>query len=154
MNYSKFKKLVLTRDGGLCVLGLRGCTHVAVDVDHRAGRGMGGAKALDSPENGIAACRPCNDAKEHADVFERGRLLYRGIRVERAIVSELTLDRARNTAVRYPDGSWWLLDPDGSRRQLSEVVALETNSVYVPHWHEALYRWAGFAPREEAMNGS
>lgn len=49
---------VLARDGGLCRLGLTGCTRVADQVDHIVPLSEGGARLELS--NLRAACRHCN----------------------------------------------------------------------------------------------
>lgn len=113
----KVKRLVLERDGYRCVLQLDWCQIVAVDADHRANRGNGGARSLDKPSNLIAACRRCNGAKEEVTKEVRDKLIKRGVRVESHSTHAKTAVRALETPVTYPDGTKWLLDDAGGKER-------------------------------------
>ena len=114
-------EVVLARDHGQCVIAGPGCLGAASVADHRANRGMGGAKALDVPVNLIAACGLCNGAKENAKGTDLEVLRNRGVRVLRAATVAATLDRCAISPVMYPDGSWWLLDHAGGREEANVV---------------------------------
>jgi len=78
---------------------------------------MGGSKALDVPENLIAACSFCNSAKETAYQMELNGLIASGLRIHRAATVQATLQRCRETPVQALDGEWWYLLPDGTRKE-------------------------------------
>lgn len=108
--------LVLARDNYRCVLALPGCLGEATICDHRANRGAGGSKVLDSPSCLIAACALCNGAKEDAHGAVLAELRVRGVRVLKAGTNHATAARCRVTPVLYPDGIMrWLIE-DGSLR--------------------------------------
>jgi len=100
---------VLVRDNHRCVIAGPHCTRVATIADHRANRGSGGSKALNIPENLIAACPICNGLKEDADVPYRAELVARGIRVQKRATNAQTAERCVNIPVQYADG-WYRLE--------------------------------------------
>ncbi|HWU47801.1 MAG TPA: hypothetical protein VN133_13675 [Humibacter sp.] len=103
------KRKIITRDGGVCMLALEGCTGRGETADHRANRGQGGSPILDDGANLVSACVPCNGKKED-DWSVREELIARGVRVEKAATNQRTLDRARQTPVTDPLGrKWWLI---------------------------------------------
>jgi len=108
---------VLERDGGLCVLRLQGCLGDASCADHRRARGSGGAKSLDGMSNLIAACGICNGEKENTSGELRDLLVARGVIVEAGRTHAHEAQKARETAVWYPDGRVFMLDDSGGRRE-------------------------------------
>ena len=104
----KTKNIVLTRDGGRCVIQCPNCLGVATVADHRANRGSGGSSLLDSPECLIAACWACNGWKEDCVGEDREDLIRCGIRVLKAATNALTYLRCLETPVLYPDGLFML----------------------------------------------
>ena len=116
-------KQVLDRDEHECVLGLPGCLRTATVADHRANRGMGGSRALDAPQNLVAACWPCNGRKEDSSGEERAILIERGLIVLHDSSTSKTLHRALQTHVVDWRGRFWFLLPDGSRQ-----------GCYAPEW--------------------
>lgn len=106
---------VIARDGDRCVIAGPHCLGDALYADHRANRGNGGSKVLDSITNLIAACALCNGGKEDADGEYRADLIARGVRIEKDSTNAKTVERARTTPVTFPDGSRWLLLDDGTR---------------------------------------
>lgn len=119
---------VLERDQGFCLLTGPFCLGEATVADHRVNRGMGGSKALNTPENLIAACTVCNGWKETAYALELNGLIASGLRIHRASTVQATLQRCRETPVQGLDGQWWYLAPDGTRKEavLSENPKHET----------------------------
>ncbi|MBN6777407.1 HNH endonuclease [Pseudoclavibacter alba] len=111
--------LVLERDGRECVLDRPGCWRAATIADHRANRGMGGSRQLDSVANLIAACPSCNGLKEDATGGVLEQLIEYGHRVRHAATSQATLRAAQLTPVRYPDGRFYWLTADGRRVEVS-----------------------------------
>lgn len=111
---------VIERDEGWCLLTGPHCLGEATVADHRANRGMGGAKGLDVPENLVAACTVCNGWKETAHSLELIELKRRGLRVLRAATVKETLSRCRNIPVIDLQGRWWFLLPDGGRELITD----------------------------------
>lgn len=107
--------LVLNRDGHRCVINAPGCVIVASCADHRVGRGAGGNKLLNLPEVLVAACRPCNSAKED-DADVAADCEARGIKIRRSQSSRKDIARCLKTAVVYPSGVRYLLLADGTRK--------------------------------------
>ena len=116
-------KQVLERDEFECMLGLPGCLRTASCADHRANRGMGGSKALNAPQNLVAACWYCNGRKEDSSGAERAALIERGLIVLHDSSTSKTLERARQARVIDWRGRVWFLLPDGSRQ-----------GCYAPDW--------------------
>lgn len=118
----KLVAAVLERDGGLCVLRLAGCMGEASCADHRRSRGSGGAKhgVLDQMSNLIAACGPCNGAKEDSHGETRALLEARGVIVTAGRTHAHEAQKAREKAVWYPDGRVFYLNDDGTRDQISD----------------------------------
>jgi len=114
----KIVEQVLDRDNHECVIAGPNCTHEATVADHRANRGAGGSKVLDSPECLVAACGIDNGAKEDADESTRADLVRRGVRVPKASTNAATRRRCAVTAVAYPDGTVWFLLPTGGRERV------------------------------------
>ena len=100
----KLVQQVLTRDGGFCLLALPGCLGEATVADHRANRGAGGSKVLNDPRALIAACGPCNGAKEDSTGQLRLNLAERGLIVPKAATNQQTLTRCAHTPVERLDG--------------------------------------------------
>ena len=113
---------VIERDNGFCLLAGPFCVGEATVADHRANRGMGGSKVLNSPENLIAACSPCNGWKETAHSIELGFLIERGLRVLRAATVAETLRRCRETPIEDLTGEQWWLTADGRRVPANTAV--------------------------------
>ena len=59
--WAKVRARVLERDGGLCA-----CGAAATEVDHVIPRSVAPQLALE-PDNCVAICRPCHQAKTAAD---------------------------------------------------------------------------------------
>lgn len=111
----KTRDLVLSRDGGLCMVQGPSCLRVAQVVHHRANRGAGGSKALDLPSNLLASCSLCNGWIEDCSGAEREELIRRGVRVLQAATNEQTAERARLTIFVDPDGVVYMLDDAGGK---------------------------------------
>lgn len=111
-------QIILARDP-VCVIAGPNCTVEATVADHRANRGSGGSSVLDAFWCLIGACRLCNGWKEDCTGADRTELERRGVRVLKASTNALTAVRARATPIEYPDGSWWVLLDDGTRREAS-----------------------------------
>lgn len=108
---------VLERDRGLCVIQLRGCQGEASCADHRRSRGHGGARSLDGMSNLIAACGPCNGAKEDSSGDIRDTLIARGVIIESGRTHAHEAQKARETPVWYPNGDVFYLDDEGGRHE-------------------------------------
>lgn len=98
------KAVIFDRDRHSCVIAVEcdGRPGTAQTVHHLENRGMGGAPWLNTVTNGIACCHLDNAwVEDHP-----------------AQAQAASWKRARGTTgpVRYPDGQWWLLSPDGTRR--------------------------------------
>lgn len=115
----KLLRLVLERDFEQCVIDAPGCLIEASTAHHRANRGMGGSKTLDSPMNLVACCGTCNGRVEDSHGEERDRYVRDGLRVRSAGTSQATLRAAQLTPVRYPDGRSFWLTADGRRVEVS-----------------------------------
>jgi len=118
----KTKNIVLTRDGGRCVIQGPTCTGTATVPDHRANRGHGGSSLLDSPECLVAVCVLCNGWKEDCVGEAREELIFRGIRVEKPATNALAYLRCLETPVLYPDG-WHVLSGDERLPMSADEVA-------------------------------
>jgi 5-methylcytosine-specific restriction endonuclease McrA len=116
------KAAVITRDGGLCVLALPGCTGEAQTTDHRANRGAGGSRVLNDPVNLVGACVLCNGAKATASGEAREELIRRGITVIPAATHAKTLERARDLPVEYPDGLTYKLIDEHTRELVTTPI--------------------------------
>lgn len=115
------KELVYQRDGNRCVINGPRCTSVATCTDHRAGRGAGGSRELNTAACLVAACQLCNGFKEDAIGYHRQALEDRGLRVLKAATNALTAARCRETTVLYPDGVRYRLTDDGKRTPVQET---------------------------------
>jgi 5-methylcytosine-specific restriction endonuclease McrA len=109
------KEFVLDRDERVCVLRSAHCSYVATDCDHRVGRGAGGNKRLDVPQNLVACCRKCNSHKEDNADFGAD-CVARGIKIRRSQSTQIDLERCLSTPVIFPDGTSWFLTPWGRQR--------------------------------------
>lgn len=105
----------------VCIINLPGCSGRAETLDHRANRGSGGSKVLNSAYCLIGACKWCNGAKENATGDVLAELKRRGVRVEKAATNMATAVRCHSTPVEYPDGVLRRLTTDG-------------RAVVVVHW--------------------
>lgn len=98
------------RDGG------RRCWHcweeVAVGVQHRAAKGMGGYVAAERLSNGLILCNLLNSAAE-ADQDAAEMCLAYGWKVSKWD------DPATVPALEVATGYWWLLDDIGGRRRVA-----------------------------------
>lgn len=56
--YRKFREFILLRDNNTCVYC--GASNISLQLDHVVPKSKGGA---DTPENLVAACKPCNTSK-------------------------------------------------------------------------------------------
>ena len=102
--------LVIARDGGSCVpqITCRGLWVPRLVFGHRVNRAMGGSRLpwINLPSNAVACCDTCNHALEddaRPDWYAAGWKVRHGV------------THPRDVPVRYPDGSWWLLDDNGGR---------------------------------------
>lgn len=111
----KDRLAVLERDDWVCALQLPRCQWYATCFDHRSGRGHGGAKSLNRPSAGVAACGLCNGAKEDTSGDERAELERRGLIVKKGRTHAHTAEVLRLTPVEYPDGTTYWLTDDGRR---------------------------------------
>jgi len=133
---------VLARDNHRCVIAGPHCTGLATVGDHRAGRGAGGSKVLDIPENLLAVCPLCNGGKEDADGPYRAQLVARGIRVQKRATNAQTAERCVNIPVQYADG-WHYLEgvvrvPVNAHTAVELMVllgAITTGKGWVEEWH-------------------
>lgn len=103
------RALVYDRDGGACV---RCGSSVNLTIHHRVNRGMGGAREpwINQAHNLLLVCTVCNSWFE-----DNPRESYQtGWKVRRPQLPG-------EVEVRYPDGSMYLLTPDGVRK--SQVAA-------------------------------
>lgn len=102
------RALMYDRDGDRCCA----CNEVGLrDRDlipnHRVNRGMGGSTApwINDLTNLVTACRGCNNRFEDDPAYSYAM----GWKVRYGV-------NPATVPVCYGDGSWWLLDLDGSRR--------------------------------------
>ncbi|WP_350347231.1 hypothetical protein ABIQ69_11380 [Agromyces sp. G08B096] len=133
MTSTKIINRVLDRDHRMCVIRGPFCTVHATCADHRAGRGAGGSPILDDPANLIAACQLCNVWKEDATGPDREKLIHRGVRLVKRATNEATLELARIIPLRFPDGTSWRLNSDGTKHQLVAAEAQEILALYGIH---------------------
>lgn len=110
------------RDGFECLLQLHGCEGEGNVLDHRANRGMGGAPILNHPAVLILACWRCNGAKADAQAIVLLDLEERGLWVRPAATHALTLRRAIETPVEYPDGRKFYLISATERALVEDVM--------------------------------
>ena len=98
------RRLVFQRDGDECVH----CgTTVGLTIQHRAGRGMGGSKTLDGPENLIVMCALSNQRLESSAAFaDLGRTM--GWKIRRS-------EDPTTIPVRYASGDFYYLNNRGTR---------------------------------------
>lgn len=84
----------------------------ALTGHHRRNRGQGGASdpETNSIRNCLAICWPCNGRME-SNPFVAAEARDRGIK----LASWQDFDEP----VQFPDGDWWRLRADGTRRRLS-----------------------------------
>lgn len=114
------KRAVIERDGGWCIYMLPGCMGEATTTDHRANRGSGGSRELNDPVNLAAICVRCNSSKADAGSLVLLDLEERGLWVRKAATNTETLERARAMPVQYPDGEFFYLVDEHTRRHVSE----------------------------------
>ena len=127
----KLVRNVLTRDGGLCMIGLPGCTRVATAADHRANRGAGGSSILNDSRGLIGACYRCNGLKADAHGDRLEQLRRRGIYVRKLGTNEATLAVLADIPVQDTYGDWWLLRADGTRVGIVDWLAAELIATFV-----------------------
>ena len=98
------RRLVFQRDGDECVH----CgTAEGLTIQHRAGRGMGGSKTLDGPENLIVMCALSNQRLESSAAFaDLGRTM--GWNIRRS-------EDPTTIPVRYASGDFYYLNNRGTR---------------------------------------
>lgn len=98
------KAIVYDRDGGACV---RCGGRQDLTIHHRVNRGMGGAREpwINQAHNLLTACTTCNGWFEDnpRESYENGWKVRRP-------------QLPGEVEVRYPDGSLYVLTPDGVRR--------------------------------------
>lgn len=103
----KVRALILQRDGGCVICGR---THGALQIHHRAPRGMGGSKAawVNQPPNGITLCADHHRWVEanRAEAEAAGWIVRRGITLP------------ADVPVLYLTGLRWLR-PDGSTEPIT-----------------------------------
>ena len=101
---ASIRKLVFQRDGDECVH----CgTTEGLTLQHRAGRGMGGSKTLDGPENLIVMCALSNQRLESSAAFaDLGRTM--GWKIRRS-------EDPESVPVRYASGDFYYLNNRGTR---------------------------------------
>ena len=109
---------VKERDGGFCLLALPGCLGEGGVADHRANRGMGGAKVLDHGAALILACAICNGRKADAHALTLFDLEERGLWVRPAATHTKTLARVLQTPVTDLEGRRWLLIDEHTRQEV------------------------------------
>ena len=98
------RRLVFQRDGDECVH----CgTTEGLTIQHRAGRGMGGSKTLDGPENLVVMCALSNQRLESSAAFaDLGRTM--GWKIRRS-------EDPTTIPVRYASGDFYYLNNRGTR---------------------------------------
>lgn len=108
---------VYLRDGYTCVAkgtGGFGCS-TGLSLQHRQSRGMGGGSRADGPEHFVTLCLAHNSLAEQSAPFralcERNGWSVPRWQDPRRLVS---------VPVKYPDGSWWLLDGWGDRQPIPD----------------------------------
>lgn len=116
MSLRKVRDVVIERDEGRCMIAGPHCLSVATEPDHRANRGSGGSKVLDSPECIIAACGLCNGWKTTVTGPAREELIRRGVIVLKAATNPETARRCLNKPLVDPWGAVWFLLPNGTRQ--------------------------------------
>ena len=101
---ARTRRLVFARDGDECVH----CgTTEGLTIQHRANRGMGGSKLLDTAPNLVVMCAEANQRLESNAVFaDLGRTL--GWKIRRS-------DDPTMIPVRYASGDFYFLDKSGAR---------------------------------------
>lgn len=109
---------VKERDGGFCLLALPGCLGEGGVADHRANRGMGGAKVLDHGAALILACAICNGRKADAHALTLFDLEDRGLYVRAGATHAATLQRCIDTPVTDLEGRRWLLIDEHTRKEV------------------------------------
>lgn len=114
----KFFEAIYDRDGAFCLLALPGCLGEGGVADHRANRGMGGAKVLDHGCNAILACAICNGRKADAHALTLFDLEERGLWVRPAATHTKTLARVLQTPVTDLEGRRWLLIDEHTRQEV------------------------------------
>lgn len=112
----RHRDAVYLRDGHECLArGTMALACGALTLQHRQGRGMGGGARADGPEHYVTLCAIHNAMAEQAAPFRR--LCER---------NGWSVPRWRDPAelaaipVKYPDGSWWLLDGWGDRESIPD----------------------------------
>lgn len=102
---TKIRNLVYERDNFQCVH----CgTMSGLSLQHRAGKGMGGSKLMDGPENLATMCLRSNQKLESdAEFAQHGRIM--GWKLSRH------QDPSRVPIYYAPDGAFFLLDSEGTR---------------------------------------
>lgn len=105
------RDLIHARDG-VCVVGMlcQGQPWRPLVPNHRVNRGMGGSSdpAVNLPSSLHLACDLCNGwLEDHpAEAYAAGWKVRRG-------------GDPSTIPIRYPDGTWWLLDDHGGRTEVT-----------------------------------
>ena len=105
----KMRELILARDGH--------CYHCGTDDDtlvvhHRKGRGLGGSKLLDTPDNLMAVCAFYNGDMESVSASAQQA---------RAWGHKLAVWERTERPVYDVAGGWWFLLPDGNRVRMQST---------------------------------
>lgn len=103
--------IIDARSGGNCEVGLHGCTGMAVDIQHRRARGMGGSRLASTnlPGSLLAVCRSCHSRIE-------GNLVV--ARVNGWSVRQAVANPGGVAVLRL--GVWVLLGDDGSVTEVDD----------------------------------
>lgn len=105
MSSTEVNRIVVARDGWKCVH----CgTASNLSIQHRRGRGAGGSKLLNTPDNLAAMCWQSNSGME-SDADEKSEASARGWHIDRADPREAW----EVPMWRWP-GDWVELLPDGT----------------------------------------
>lgn len=130
----RVRELVYRRDNGVCVAEDHSPCGGIMTVQHRVGRGMGGSgmPGINAPSNLIAMCYSHNLLIESSADF-RDFALRNGWSIPRNWTPSL---EPADIPVRYHDGPH-LIDADGNRSPVSEVIAAELWGVYGAGWRVA-----------------
>ena len=107
---AKTRRLVFDRDGEQCVH----CgTTEGLTIQHRANRGMGGSKLLDTASYLVVMCAEANQRLESSAAFaDLGRTL--GWKIRRS-------EDPESVPVRYASGDFYYLNDRGTRVLAEEL---------------------------------
>lgn len=116
------RRAVFERDSHRCVAAGAGPCGGPLTIQHAVARGMGGSAKFDGPEYLRTFCLDHNVRETSSADFSR--LCERhGWRVPRLGYPDVD-EVITRIPVRYPDGTWWLLDREGGRTETFQALWL------------------------------